>query len=247
MSGAPAAPAHAAPANVGPAIDHARLAQACAYAVTAHAGQLRKSTTIPYASHVLGVGAHVLEHGGSTEQAIAGLLHDVVEDCGGPPRLAEVRQVFGHAVAELVDAVSDAAPVTGQPKAPWPQRKADYLGHLAQLVEARSPAVLVSACDRLHNLTAIANDLDDPAVGTAVFSRFNGPDIDGIMWNHRSVVDVFIGAPDELVPPRLKALLERALARVAEGADLLCAQGSAERGPGQPAEGSPEAREEEVR
>jgi len=201
-----------------PPIDHARLAQACAYAVTAHAGQLRKGTTIPYASHVLGVGAYVLEHGGTTEQVIAALLHDVVEDCGGPPRLAEVRRVFGADVAELVDAVSDAAPAAGEAKAPWEERKRRYLEHLKGLVEARSPAVLVSACDRLHNLTAIASDLDDPAVGTAVFARFNGPDIDGVMWNHRSIVEVFVGAPDELVPHRLKGLLERTLLRVAEGA-----------------------------
>jgi len=217
------------PEDTVPAIDHARLAQACAYAVVAHAAQLRKGTTVPYASHVLAVGAHVLEHGGTTEQAIAGLLHDVVEDCGGPPRLAEVREVFGDAVSELVDAVSDAAPVNGQRKAPWPERKAAYLEHLVELVAARSPAVLVSACDRLHNLTAIANDLDDPAVGTTVFSRFNGPDIAWVMWNHRSVVDVFVGAPDDLVPPRLKGLLERALVRVSEGTDLLRAERVAKR------------------
>jgi (p)ppGpp synthase/HD superfamily hydrolase len=215
------------PSHARPVIDHARLAQACAYAVAAHAGQLRKGTTVPYASHVLGVGAHVLEHGGSTEQAIAGLLHDVVEDCGGEVRLEEVRAVFGMAVAELVDAVSDAAPANGQAKAPWPERKQQYLEHLTALVADGSPAVLVSACDRLHNLTAIANDLDDPAVGTAVFSRFNAH-LDDVMWNHRSVVEVFVDAPDALVPARLKGLLERALARVAAGAEQVRAEVRAE-------------------
>jgi len=33
--------------------------------------------------------------------------------------------------------------------------------------------VLVSACDRLRNLAAIGEDLDDPAAGTAALSRFN--------------------------------------------------------------------------
>jgi len=216
------------------AIDHARVALACAYAVAAHAGQLRKGTTVAYVSHVLGVGAHVLEHGGSTEQVIAGLLHDVVEDCGGPPRLAEVREVFGGVVAELVDAVSDAAPAEGEAKPPWQERKARYLEHLGALVDVASAAVLVSACDRLHNLTAIANDLDDPAVGTAVFSRFNGPNIDWVMWNHRSVVAVFVRAPDDLVPPRLKGLLERTLARVEAGADVVRAEQRADRGSGRP-------------
>jgi (p)ppGpp synthase/HD superfamily hydrolase len=200
-----------------PEVDHARIAQACAYAVAAHAGQTRKGTSVHYASHLLGVAALVIEHAGTTEQVIAGLLHDVVEDRGGAPRLAEVRRVFGEEVAALVAAVSDAAPADGEEKAPWRFRKEQYLAHLAALVAHASPAVLVSACDRLHNLTAIGEDLDDPAVGTAVFSRFNSG-LDDVQWNHRTVVEVFLGAPDELVPPRLKGQLTRALARVESGA-----------------------------
>jgi (p)ppGpp synthase/HD superfamily hydrolase len=203
-----------------PVVDHARIAQASAYAVSAHAGQTRKGTSVHYASHVLGVGALVIEHAGTTEQVIAGLLHDVVEDCGGAQRLEEVRQVFGDTVAELVAAVSDAAPAPGEQKAPWRWRKERYLEHLAHLVDDRSPAVLVSACDRLHNLTAIGEDLDDPAVGTDVFARFNAS-LEDVLWNHRSTVAVFVDAPDALVPTRLKGRLERALARVQRGAEEL--------------------------
>ena len=201
-----------------PVVDHARIAQAAAYAVTAHAGQTRKGTSVHYASHVLAVGALVIAHGGTTEQVIAGFLHDVVEDCGAAERLADIRRVFGDEVAELVDAVSDAAPAPGEQKAPWRLRKEQYLAHLGHLVGRGSGAVLVSACDRLHNLTAIGEDLDDPAVGTAVFGRFNAS-LEDVRWNHRSVVEVFVAAPDELVPARLKGRLERALARVQRGAE----------------------------
>jgi (p)ppGpp synthase/HD superfamily hydrolase len=54
-----------------PVVDHARIAQA-AYAVTANASQTREGTSVHYASHVLAVGAFVLEYGGATEQVIAG-------------------------------------------------------------------------------------------------------------------------------------------------------------------------------
>ena len=47
-----------------------------------HDAQQRKGTTIPYLSHLRAVSALVLEHGGDQEQAVAALLHDVVEDCG---------------------------------------------------------------------------------------------------------------------------------------------------------------------
>ncbi|MEI8334611.1 MAG: hypothetical protein WCH74_12295, partial [Chloroflexota bacterium] len=39
---------------------------------------------------------------------VAGLLHDAVEDCGGLPRLADVRDRFGDRVADTVLACSDS-------------------------------------------------------------------------------------------------------------------------------------------
>jgi len=48
-------------------------------------------------------------------------------------------------------------------------------------------------------------------------TRFNA-ELDDIVWNHRTVVEVLLGAPDVLVPLRLKGRLERALARVELGA-----------------------------
>lgn len=203
-------------------IDHARIAYAAAYAVTAHAGQMRKKTEIPYASYVLAVGALVLEHGGTTEQVVAGFLHDVVEDCGGTARLDEVRRVFGEDVAVLVDALSDAAPALGEEKAPWKERKIRYLEHLGHLASQGSPAILVSACDRLHNLTAIGEDLNDPAIGIAVLSRFKAPNVNEVLWNHRTTVQVYGEAQDTRVPVRLKRRLEDALLRVETGlADMV--------------------------
>jgi hypothetical protein len=96
---------------------------------------------------------------------------------------------------------------------------------LAERVAHASPAVLVSARDRVHNLTAIGEDLEDSAFGTAVFSRFNA-ELDDVLWNHRTVVEEFLGAPDELVPPRLKGQLARALARVESDASEIAAHPS---------------------
>ena len=42
----------------------------------------------------MGVASLVLEAGGDEDLAIAALLHDVVEDCGGAPMLREVRRKF---------------------------------------------------------------------------------------------------------------------------------------------------------
>lgn len=183
------------------AIDVTTLVDAFAYAAEAHDGQVRKGTDIPYISHPVAVAALVLEFGGDTAQAAAGFLHDVAEDQGGRERLADVEDRFGGEVADLVRALSDALPAPGEAKAPWRERKVAYLEHLAELSEARHPAVLVSLCDKLHNARAIVADLGDPEVGTAVFDRFSASG-EGVAWMYRGLYEVFAAAPEGLLPAR---------------------------------------------
>ena len=57
-----------------------RFIDALEFAHKVHRSQLRKETTIPYVSHLLSVAGLVLESGGDEDLAIAGLLHDAVED-----------------------------------------------------------------------------------------------------------------------------------------------------------------------
>jgi len=59
-------------------------------------------------SHPFGVAALIIKVGGDEDQAIAGLLHDVAEDCGGEPRLVEIAEKFGDRVAHIVRGCSDS-------------------------------------------------------------------------------------------------------------------------------------------
>src|SRR5271170_6753593 len=52
---------------------NSRFGQALLYAETAHTGQLRKGTSVPYVAHLLGVAALALEHGADEDEAIAAL------------------------------------------------------------------------------------------------------------------------------------------------------------------------------
>lgn len=85
-----------------------RYADAVAYASTLHADQVRKSTSIPYISHLLGVSSLVLAAGGDEDMAIAALLHDGPEDQGGQVVLDEIRERFGDRVAHIVEGCTDS-------------------------------------------------------------------------------------------------------------------------------------------
>ena len=171
-----------------------RFTRAVDYARIAHSAQVRKGTTIPYLTHLLGVAALVIEHGGSEDQAIAGLLHDVIEDCGEAHE-AVIRAQFGDTVARIVRACTDgtaegksAFPTPEEKKADWLRRKQAYLAHLA---EEDDEVLLVSGCDKLHNALAIVRDLEDPNVGGKVFDRFTGAR-DGTLWYYAALRDVFL-------------------------------------------------------
>src|SRR5512136_2429879 len=99
------------PPKLGP-----RLQRAFRYAAEKHDGQTRKQSAVPYLSHLMAVASLVLEGGGDEDMAIAALLHDVVEDCGGMPRLREIRRQFGPRVARIVKGCTDSFV---QPKPDW--------------------------------------------------------------------------------------------------------------------------------
>ncbi len=128
----------------------------------AHGDQVRKGTSVPYVSHLFGVAALVLEGGGDEDLAIAGLLHDVLEDTS--VTVEQVAEAFGPRVAAVVIGCSDTLE---RPKPPVLERKERYLEHLEQ---ADADTLLVSLADKLHNARTLL--LDVRTEGPTVFKRF---------------------------------------------------------------------------
>jgi (p)ppGpp synthase/HD superfamily hydrolase len=159
-----------------------RYREALGFAFDLHRAQSRKGSGIPYVAHLIGVSSLALEHGADEDEAIAALLHDAVEDQGGPPTLAAIRTRFGDRVAAIVAGCTDADSV---PKPPWRDRKERYLAHL---VSASPSVVLVSSCDKLYNARSIVADLR--RFGPAVWDRFTGGR-DGSLWYYRSLAAIF--------------------------------------------------------
>jgi len=199
---AQASPRKKKPIKLGP-----RFHRAFLFAAEKHAGQARKASTIPYIAHLMGVASLVLEFGGDEDLAIAALLHDVVEDCGGIPMLKEVRRRFGSRVAKIVDGCTDS---NTNPKPPWRERKETYLKHLKK---ADTGTRLVSAADKLNNVRSILSDHRD--VGEAIWDRFNGGR-DGTLWYYRALLEEFLRRK----PNRLTRELEIAIRELESRAGL---------------------------
>lgn len=178
-----------------------RFDDALLLAAELHRTQTRKASGVPYLAHLLAVSALVLEYGGDEDLAIAGLLHDAVEDQGGLATAEMIRARFGDRVADCVLACSDS---TAQEKEAWKLRKDRYI---ASLATKSDDALLVTSCDKLHNASAILADM--ATLGPAVFERFTARR-DGTLWYYRTLADTFT----TLRPGPLSARLATVVAEI---------------------------------
>jgi hypothetical protein len=161
--------------------------EALVFTFQLHQRQTRKGSGAPYFSHLMGVASVVLEYGGSEAQAIAGLLHDAVEDqshrLGGFAAAGQaIADRFGAEIATMVLACTDAQTL---PKPPWRERKQRYIGHVAEMDVG---AALVSCCDKLHNARSLVADFR--LVGDALFRRFSASRAE-TLWYYAELAQAF--------------------------------------------------------
>jgi len=160
-----------------------QFSKALVYAELKHHNQVRKGGDIPYIGHLLSVAALVINDNGSEAQAIAALLHDAVEDQGGPPTLEEIRANFGTEVARIVEECSDTNEV---PKPPWPERKRKYIDHLADVGQ---DTLLVSVADKLDNARSMLRDYHTH--GPSLWDRFNRKNPHDHLWYYGELLDAY--------------------------------------------------------
>src|SRR6056297_364975 len=182
-------PCEAARMTAAPPMLGARLTAAFDMARTTHDGDTIKGSDLPYLLHLLDVCSIALRHGADEDQAIAALLHDVVEDGGGAPMLETIRREFGDRVADIVLACSDSLEVDRTNKPDWWVRKIAYLDHLEV---ATHDIALVSGADKLSNARSIVNDLAHH--GDIFFDRFKTGRM-GTLWYYRRIAAIL---PDRL-------------------------------------------------
>lgn len=162
-----------------------RFALALQFANQIHATQVRKGLGAPYISHLMAVSALVLEYGGDEDQAIAALLHDAAEDCGGRPMLETVRVMFGEEVASIVECCTDTFE---SPKPAWRPRKEAYIARMR--TEPPSARLVVTA-DKLHNLANTIRDIraQGPAAWCAAMASSANGSAEKQMWYYQGCRD----------------------------------------------------------
>lgn len=165
-----------------------RFKEAFDFAYEKHRKQLRKGSGVPYLTHLMSVSALVMEHGGGEDEAIAGLLHDSVEDVG--VSLEEIKVRFGERVADIVAGCTKPKidwRVVPSDKV-WDTMKESHLRYFEHLKSSFDSVRLVSGADKLHNSRHILMDLIG---GRDIFAKMKGG-VDGTIWYYDQLGDLFV-------------------------------------------------------
>src|SRR3954453_23271220 len=151
-----------------------RINHAFAFAAKHHDRMVRKGTRLPYLTQPANVAVILTRYGQDEQTVVAGILHDVIEDCvrdGYTRDMLEQRigDKFGGEVLETVLAVTERQVDEEGIELSSEERKDDYL---ARLAAASEPARWVGAADKIHNGSSIAADLKRTLDPDTVWSRF---------------------------------------------------------------------------
>lgn len=161
-----------------------KINHAFAYAAKHHDRQVRKGTKLPYLTHPANVAVILTRYDCDEDTVVAGILHDVVEDCvrdGYTREMLEQRmgEKFGEFVLQTVLEVTHRRFDDDGVELSSDQRKQDYLERLAQASEA---AFWVCAADKVHNACSILSDLRRTVDSPTIWSRFSGARTGTVKW-----------------------------------------------------------------
>jgi (p)ppGpp synthase/HD superfamily hydrolase len=164
-----------------------RINHALAFAAKHHDRQVRKGTRLPYLTHPANVAIVLTRYGRDEDTIIAGILHDVIEDCVRENYTRDmlgqrIGDKFGMNVLDTVLAVTQRSIDDSGTDLSSDERRDDYLERLEQASES---ARWVCAADKLHNAGTLVADLKRTIDPATIWGRFSAGRDGTVRWYRR--------------------------------------------------------------
>jgi (p)ppGpp synthase/HD superfamily hydrolase len=164
-----------------------RINHALAFAAKHHDRQVRKGTRLPYLTHPANVAIILTRYGCDDQTVVAGILHDVIEDCVREAYTAEMLEQrigdkFGVGILQTVLGVTQRRVDDDGVELSHEDKRDDYL---ERLTLSNEPARWVCAADKLHNASSIVADLHRTIDPNSIWSRFTGGKDATVRWYRR--------------------------------------------------------------
>ncbi|MBK24240.1 MAG: GTP pyrophosphokinase [Halobacteriovorax sp.] len=132
-----------------PDADFALLKKAYTFAEKAHSGQKRSSGE-DYIIHPINVAGTLIKLKLDMDSIVAGLLHDVVEDCGVTPE--EIEKEFSHNIAQIVVGLTKISKIKFKTKE---ESQAENFRKMVVAMAKDLRVIIVKLADRMHNMRTL--------------------------------------------------------------------------------------------
>ncbi len=161
-----------------------RINHAFAFAAKHHDQQVRKGTRLPYLTHPANMAVILTRYGQDEDTVVAGILHDVIEDCVRDGYTSEmlderIADKFGAQVLQTLLQVTERRHDEDGVELSADDRKEEFLARLATATES---ARWVCAADLTHTGSALLTDLRRTSYPETIWSRFSAGRDGTVRW-----------------------------------------------------------------
>ena len=166
-------------------IDRIKYKKAIDFAYNSYKTEFRKGIKIPYFIYLSSVSNLIIENNGTTDEAVAGLLHDICEIPNGKKKLNQIKIKFGSKVHNIVKQCSSDLSDSIIPVNDWKEKKVLFLESMQKKSQS---TLLVCLCDKLHSITCIINDYNK--IGKKIWPNY-GTSPENAIWYYKSLCKNF--------------------------------------------------------
>ena len=148
-----------------------------------YSSKYRKGIKFPYFTYLSSVSNLVIENNGSTEEAVASLLHDIFENENGKKKAALIKSKFGMKVLNIIKQCSNIDNSDNSEN--WHTTKKKFLESMNKKSQS---SLLVCICDKHHSLNCILNDYGK--IGKRLWRDYEIDQKD-LIWYYKSLCQNF--------------------------------------------------------
>tara|TARA_Y100000991_G_C21858376_1_gene299799 strand:+ start:188 stop:784 length:597 start_codon:yes stop_codon:yes gene_type:complete len=170
--------------GVNKQFDVKKYKKAIDFSYNFYQSKFRKGLKIPYFTYLSSVSNLIIENSGNTDEAIAGLLHDLLEFDDNKKKINVIKSRFGIKVLNIVKQCSNAS-FNNLNKEDWLSSKKKFLETMNKKSQS---TLLVSICDKLHSLSCIINDYNK--IGKKLWKNYDHSKDDNL-WYYKSLCKNF--------------------------------------------------------
>ena len=151
-----------------------------------YSSKYRKGIKLPYFTYLSSVSNLVIENNGTTEEAVASLLHDIFENDNGKKKAALIKSKFGMKVLNIIKQCSNIDNSDNSDNSEnWLTKKKKFLESMNKKSQS---SLLVCICDKHHSLNCILNDYGK--IGKRLWRDYE-IDQKNLIWYYKSLCQNF--------------------------------------------------------